>query len=361
MYIALDVNKNRIRPTKEIRSGVCQCCNEMVIAKTGDKNVWHWAHAVNSDCPQKGKGAWHYWWQEQLAINEVEVRDLKWPNNIADICIVDDRLPFGGYLVVELQESPISRDTVKERNGAYKNIMWVSNLIAKPNVQKALSHADILLCTHDEIDKFTSDGITYAIKDMDVREFLIQVYLTKIKAMKDSIGGRYDEQVQQLKDDLVNIEHEMVIVDEELAELKSGLNNIASAHTTVANAFATQQETRKERYLASKNDFTIPSKTRLHNLITFVNPYVSIDPISNKIIPNTQLKVLVKHHGNSLISEYKTLEEKQQVLDILADRYDFKMKRIPMILEDKETAMKRIGNVPIEQHITPMLQGMVVL
>jgi hypothetical protein len=71
--------------------------------------------------------------------------------------------------------------------------------------------------------------------------------------------------------------------------------------------------------------------------------------------------VLVKHHGNSLISEYKTLEEKQQVLDILADRYDFKMKRIPMILEDKETAMKRIGDVPIEQYITPMLQGMVVL
>lgn len=122
MYIALE-NNTRVRPSKELRRATCMCCNEAVIAKTGEVMIWHWAHSSTSDCQQKGKGEWHYWWQDKLSLDEVEVRDNKWPNNIADICIVDNRLP-DGYLVVELQESPISRDTVRARNEAYKHVMW---------------------------------------------------------------------------------------------------------------------------------------------------------------------------------------------------------------------------------------------
>lgn len=124
MLIAIK-DGQRIRPSLQIRRAICTCCNDEVVARTGEYKSWHWAHKSNSNCyMSKGKGEWHYRIQSFFDNNEVEVRDPMWPNNIADICIRDERLR-DGYLVIELQESSISGETIRSRNEAYKNIFWI--------------------------------------------------------------------------------------------------------------------------------------------------------------------------------------------------------------------------------------------
>lgn len=186
MYIAID-NNQRVRPSKDLRKAICQCCGSSVIAKTGDKKVWHWAHEFLGDCTQKGKGEWHYFWQDQLDITEVEVRDPKWPNNIADICIRDPRLP-DGYLVVELQESAISLEDIHQRNQAYKHILWITNnLNNKPHKRnfkdKSLNTYAIFKHTHIDLIQIDPDN-AYRLGVIHARELLIQLYL---KHSRDNI------------------------------------------------------------------------------------------------------------------------------------------------------------------------------
>jgi hypothetical protein len=187
MYIALE-NNHRVRPSKDLRKAICQCCGSSVIAKTGDKKVWHWAHEFLGDCTQKGKGEWHYFWQDQLDITEVEVRDPKWPNNIADICIHDPRLP-DGYLVVELQESAISREEVVLRNTAYKNILWITNDMKRNYLQKSFKHDDTLpfVAQHTENNKIVYHNTTYDITDINIKELFVNLYLNTISANKPSL------------------------------------------------------------------------------------------------------------------------------------------------------------------------------
>jgi len=208
MYIAVTEEGYRVRPDKELRKALCQCCNDVVIAKTGMIKTWHWAHSANSCAYSKGKGEWHYKWQNMLDVSEVEVRDPLWPNNIADICIRDPRLP-DGYLVVELQQSSISDEDVESRTTAYRNILWIANTTDKSSLPRwayseIVSYRVVECKDVGEFNELEYAGQHYRVgfkSSVDMKEFLIQLYFKSIN-MRQLEMHRRKTRLEKLQADI---------------------------------------------------------------------------------------------------------------------------------------------------------------
>lgn len=116
MLIAVQ-NQKRIKAYKGAENCSCPICNQEVVAKCGELMIWHFAHKTNdNNCIfGKGKGNWHYLWQNKFPIDCVE---YKKDNHIADIFIKET--------AIELQESPISLEEIKERNLSWgDNTIWI--------------------------------------------------------------------------------------------------------------------------------------------------------------------------------------------------------------------------------------------
>jgi len=100
-------HKIRIKaePKKE---GYCPLCEERLIPKCGMINRWHWSHKSFSDCDVWGEGEteWHLDWKQNFPSESQEVSIL---NHRADIFLKDKGL------VIELQNSPIQMEEIRER------------------------------------------------------------------------------------------------------------------------------------------------------------------------------------------------------------------------------------------------------
>jgi hypothetical protein len=100
MQFALDENKNRIQPTKEI-NGYCPCCNECLIAKMGEKNIHHWSHKGDTNCNYKPMTQWHYEWQNKFPEENREIiyiDGITGEKHIADEASMDLYLNFNIHL-----------------------------------------------------------------------------------------------------------------------------------------------------------------------------------------------------------------------------------------------------------------------
>lgn len=88
-----------------------------MIAKCGSTKVWHWAHRQR-DCDRwsEGESEWHRSWKALFpeAWQEVVIGEHR-----ADLLT-----PFG---VIELQNSPISAETIREREAFYGRMIWIVN------------------------------------------------------------------------------------------------------------------------------------------------------------------------------------------------------------------------------------------
>ena len=109
-------DQQRIAPTPK-QSAVCPGCGEPVLSKCGPIMTWHWAHKTNS-CPwnTEPETEWHRAWKQHFPDDWQEV---KYGDNRADI--------LTPARVVEIQNSPISADTVREREAVYGNMIWIVN------------------------------------------------------------------------------------------------------------------------------------------------------------------------------------------------------------------------------------------
>lgn len=108
-------NKIKAEPNKK---ATCPLCNSNVISKCGKINRWHWAHENCEECDtwSEGETVWHLYWKSFIKKEYVE---YKIGNHIADI--------FNKYKVIELQNSPISVNDLKERETYYKDMVWLFN------------------------------------------------------------------------------------------------------------------------------------------------------------------------------------------------------------------------------------------
>jgi len=105
-------------------SAICPLCGEKVISKCGEINIWHWAHTNIDNCDTwyEPESFWHKHWKSAFDENNVEITITK--NAIrhrADILTIDD-------VVIELQNSPISKAEIREREIFYGDrMLWLIN------------------------------------------------------------------------------------------------------------------------------------------------------------------------------------------------------------------------------------------
>lgn len=102
----------------------CPLCNEELIPRCGQINVWHWAHKSVSDCDPWGEHetAWHIAWKDLLPPERVEVTIEK--DGI--LHRADYVTPEG--MVIEFQQSNLSVQEILERESFYGNMSWVFNI-----------------------------------------------------------------------------------------------------------------------------------------------------------------------------------------------------------------------------------------
>ena len=115
MLYAEDVHTGeQIEATPGAR-GICPQCREPVIPKCGHIVTWHFAHRSGEDCDRwsEPESDWHRYWKELVPPDQREVvigghrADILRPRNA------------GGQMVIELQHSSISAETIAERERFY--------------------------------------------------------------------------------------------------------------------------------------------------------------------------------------------------------------------------------------------------
>lgn len=110
--------------------GRCPHCNSTVIAKCGDLRKDHWSHQSNKNCDswQTGKETeWHLKWKEAVGLEYAEKKITKGNVfHIADILIPGSKEE--NDLIIEFQNSPISKEEILEREDFYgEALIWVIN------------------------------------------------------------------------------------------------------------------------------------------------------------------------------------------------------------------------------------------
>ncbi len=117
MMFALNEQDERIEASKK-SIAKCPLCKSEVIAKCGEIKIWHWAHKNLEDCDvwTEPESLWHREWKNKVYS---ECCEVKIGNHRADI--------FFNNLVIELQNSLISPESIIERERYYKNMIWLFN------------------------------------------------------------------------------------------------------------------------------------------------------------------------------------------------------------------------------------------
>lgn len=126
-------------PTERGQRAICTHCDDEVIAKCGQIVRPHWSHKADRDCDPWGEpeGEWHRGWKELVRIDQCEVTMKRTEGGVvlhhrADI--VGDR-----GVVIELQHSSISSETIQAREAFYGRMVWVFDMgwifeKARPNL-----------------------------------------------------------------------------------------------------------------------------------------------------------------------------------------------------------------------------------
>ena len=121
LYALLDNKKVEPTPKKE---AMCPLCEKKVISKCGDIKVWHWAHSKGKNCDKwyEPETYWHRNWKLTFGKENCEIKiekDGSW--HVADVYTKES-------LVIELQNSPIQKNVILERELFYGDKMiWLIN------------------------------------------------------------------------------------------------------------------------------------------------------------------------------------------------------------------------------------------
>ena len=217
MLFAVDEYNGRRLPYK---GGVAFCpyCNEKVIAACGDINVHHWRHDRTAECDpwKEHETEWHRnWkkifpkeWQEVIIQNNDE-------KHIADI-------KTNNGLVLELQNSSISNQTIEIREHFYKEMVWLIN-------------ADKFK------DNFEIGSLVRSyLKTLDAQYYQPNLYYNPSSYYNPNLEVNTNESIRQLEEELKQLvserkqeeENERLITSKRdglshiLIELEVALNNL---------------------------------------------------------------------------------------------------------------------------------------
>lgn len=176
MLFALDNNKTKISPSPK-SAGNCIVCGEVMIAKCGEKMVWHWAHKAGSNnCDQWYEPItdWHMGWMSKFPEESREVtitkEDYK-EKHVIDIVTRDGKK-------IDLQSTRINVKEFEKRDKFWEDAIWIINA-----------------------EEFYTDGLTF---------------LNNSKKTKDVVeiveGWNYPEQIlQQIIKDVLNLDERIFL------------------------------------------------------------------------------------------------------------------------------------------------------
>ena len=102
--------------------GTCPGCGNPVVAKCGEKRIWHWSHKGTRHCDVwwENETEWHRAWKDCFPIHWQEVVHPA-PNgerHIADVKTDHD-------WVIEFQHSYLKADERRARDNFYQKLIWV--------------------------------------------------------------------------------------------------------------------------------------------------------------------------------------------------------------------------------------------
>lgn len=105
--------------------GICLFCGSRMKANCGKHKIWHWAHISKQDCDPwwESETEWHRQWKNYFPIEYQEVIHID--NNTGEKHIAD--IKTKNDMVIEFQNSPITREEVSSREDYYKKMFWVVN------------------------------------------------------------------------------------------------------------------------------------------------------------------------------------------------------------------------------------------
>jgi competence protein CoiA len=103
---------------------ICSYCNSELDSKCGTLNIWHWADKNKENCDSwhESETDWHYYWKMAFGKDNTEVIITKEKEkHRADIKTKEE-------VVIELQNSPIQKPVISEREEFYgEKMIWVIN------------------------------------------------------------------------------------------------------------------------------------------------------------------------------------------------------------------------------------------
>lgn len=103
-------------------SGKCPTCGYPMVAKCGEKRIWHWAHQGSRFCDGwwENETAWHRAWKEQFPADCQEIVHTaeNGERHIADVKTHD------GW-VIEFQHSYLKPVERRSRDAFYPKVVWV--------------------------------------------------------------------------------------------------------------------------------------------------------------------------------------------------------------------------------------------
>jgi hypothetical protein len=116
------IENNRTEAQPKL-SGLCCCCSMPVVAKCGNRKIWHWAHKSKKDCDNwwEPETEWHRNWKEEYLI---EWQEKSFYDKITNEKHIADVFT-SNKLVIEFQHSNIHSQERTSREQFYKNMVWV--------------------------------------------------------------------------------------------------------------------------------------------------------------------------------------------------------------------------------------------
>lgn len=103
-------------------SGNCPCCGSHMVAKCGERRVWHWAHreVLRCDHWKENETEWHRNWKNKFPAEWQEIisRAENGERHIADVKTTCGR-------VIEFQHSYLEPKERRSREAFYGSMFWV--------------------------------------------------------------------------------------------------------------------------------------------------------------------------------------------------------------------------------------------
>ncbi len=175
--------------------GICELCGGKVMSKCGEIMPNHWVHIHNPDCDSwdREMTPWHLDWQNKFPDDWQEVI----VENIYGKHRADIQTEYG--LVIEFQNSSISKNTIYTRENFYKKMIWVinavdfdNNLILRSVVKIALKNIEnISNIKKKKAEEKYWEQLEFFDKIVTDTKTNLNKSLTEVETLKQKLNEKY--------------------------------------------------------------------------------------------------------------------------------------------------------------------------